>query len=209
MSQICNLWLGQFCQNFHASFNPGQSSYEHLPLYRTFLCLNSVNIFVVTHPTPPLVQCCRYHTQQTVFVHQHCMGGGVACERRRISVRRLGEGVGERNESAPVRSFHPYPPPQIPILAPRGAHTYACTAGWGEQTAGTFACSRPAFRLWKMKKKMYIACKEEKILREAKGKSTIWGQWPVIAIVRSRVQARIPRESTPRDAKEINVQKNS
>ena len=55
-----------------------------------------------------------------------------------------------------------------------------------------------------MKKKMYIACKEEKILREAKGKSTIWGQWPVI-----RVQARVPRESTPRDAKEINFQKNS
>ena len=46
-----------------------------------------------------------------------------------------------------------------------------------------------------MKKKMYIACKEEKILREAKGKSTIWGQWPVIAIVRSRVQARVPRKS--------------
>ena len=60
-----------------------------------------------------------------------------------------------------------------------------------------------------MKKKMYIASKEEKILREAKGKSTIWGQWPVIAIVRSRVQARVPRESTPRDAKEINFQKNS
>ena len=54
-----------------------------------------------------------------------------------------------------------------------------------------------------MKKKMYIACKEEKILREAKGKSTIWGQWPVIA----RVQVRVPRESTPRDAKEINFQK--
>ena len=56
-------------------------------------------------------------------------GGGVACERRRISVRRLGKGVGERNESAPVRSFHPYPPPQIPILAPRGAHTYAQRVG--------------------------------------------------------------------------------
>ena len=54
---------------------------------------------------------------------------------------------------------------------------------------------------------MYIACKEQKILREAKGKSTIWGQWPVIAIVRSRVEARVPRESTPRDAKEINFQK--
>ena len=60
-----------------------------------------------------------------------------------------------------------------------------------------------------MKKKMYIACKEEKILREEKGKRTIWGQWPVIAIVRSRVQARVPRESTPRDWKEINFQKNS
>ena len=58
-----------------------------------------------------------------------------------------------------------------------------------------------------MKKKMKIACKEEKILREAKEKSTIWGQWPVIAIVRSRVQARVPRESTPRDEEEINFQK--
>ena len=56
-----------------------------------------------------------------------------------------------------------------------------------------------------MKKKKCIACKEEKILREAKGKSTIWRQWPVIA----RVQARVPRESTPRDAKEIDVLKNS
>ena len=60
-----------------------------------------------------------------------------------------------------------------------------------------------------MKKKMYIACIEEKILREAKGKSTIWGQWPVIAIVRSRVQARVPRENTKRDAKGINFQKKS
>ena len=60
-----------------------------------------------------------------------------------------------------------------------------------------------------MEKKMCIACKEEKILREAKENSTIWGQWPIIAIVRSRVQARVPRESTPRDAKEINFQKNS
>ena len=64
-----------------------------------------------------------------LFVHQHCMGGGVACERTRTSVCRLGEGVGERNESAPVRSFHPYPPRQIPILAPRGAHTYAQRVG--------------------------------------------------------------------------------
>ena len=67
VSQLCNLWLGQFCQNFHTCFNPGQSSYQHLPLYeffRTFLCLNSVNIFAVTPPTPPLVQCCRYQTHR-------------------------------------------------------------------------------------------------------------------------------------------------
>ena len=99
------------------------------------------------------------------------------------------------------------PSPNPTPSSSRRAHI--STAGWGEQTAGTFACSRPAFRLWKMKNKMYITCKEEKILREAKGKSTIWGQWPVIAIVRSRVQARVPRESTPRDAKEINFQINS
>ena len=112
--------------------------------------------------------------------------------------------MGERNESAPVRS--PTSPNPTPSSSGRA---HICTAGWGEQTAGTFSCTRPVFRLWKMKKKMYIACKEEKILREAKGKSTILGQWSVIAIVRSRVQARVPRESTPLDAKEINFQKNS
>ena len=97
VSQICNLWLGQFCQNFHACFNPGQSSYQHLPLYevfRTFLCLNSVNIFVVTPPTPPLVQCCRYHTQQTVFAHQHCMGGGRGSLRTQTYFRTQARGGG-------------------------------------------------------------------------------------------------------------------
>ena len=173
MPQLCNLWLGHFSQNFHACFNPGQSSYQHLPLYeffRTFLCLNSVNIFVVTPPPHPWfnvvdITCTDCLCSSTLY------WGGVACERRRTSVRRLGEGVEERNESAPVRSFHPYPPPSC------SGRAHICTAGWGGLTPGTFACSRPAFRLWKMKK-IYIACKEEKILRETKGKSKIWGQWP-------------------------------
>ena len=73
VSQLRNLWLGQFCQNFHACFMPGQSSYQHSPLsefFCTFLCLNSVNIFVVTPPTPPLVQCYRYHTHRlSLFIN--------------------------------------------------------------------------------------------------------------------------------------------
>ena len=73
VSQICNVWLGQFCQNFHACFNPGQSSYQHLTRYEflcIFLCLNSVNILVVIPRTPPLVQCCRYHSHRpSLFIN--------------------------------------------------------------------------------------------------------------------------------------------
>ena len=115
VSQLCNLWLGQFCQNFHACFNPGQSSYQYLPLYeffRTFPCLNSVNIFVDITRTDCLCSSTLY--------------GGRGSLRTQTYFRTQARGgVRERNESATVRSFHPYPPPQIPLPAPRGAHSYA------------------------------------------------------------------------------------